>query len=150
MFKHLLLPADGTELSERAVEAGLELAKAIGAKVTAAHVVSYRHLSPFNFDGSVLAIDERVQKQVEECFQSMGEKCLEHVEAATKKAGIAFDRALSENDDVWKGILDMAEKKHCDLIVMTSHGRHGISAVVLGSETNKVLIHSKIPVLGYR
>jgi nucleotide-binding universal stress UspA family protein len=147
MFKHILIPTDGSEFSEKVVKDGMALAKAINAKITAVHAYpSFINISYGEFG----SIDGEVQEQLLESAKTEGNKYLDRLQAAAKSADVIFDRVLLENDDAWKGILDAAQKKGCDLILMAAHGRRGLSALVLGSETNKVLTHSKIPVLVYR
>lgn len=147
MFKHILMPTDGSEFSEKVIEDGMALAKALKAKVIGVHVypsfktISYGELGP---------IDGQVQEQMIESAKTEGSRYLDRLGAAADSAGVTFDRILLENDDAWKGIVEIAKKKNCDLIMMAAHGRRGLSALVLGSETNKVLTHSKIPVLVYR
>jgi nucleotide-binding universal stress UspA family protein len=147
MFKHILIPTDGSDFSEKVVKDGMALAKTINAKITGVHVypsfimISYGEFGP---------VDGELQKQMLESAKTEGDKYLDRLQAAAKSAGVAFDRVLLENDNAWKGILETAQKKGCDLVLMAAHGRRGLSALVLGSETNKVLTHSKIPVLVYR
>jgi len=147
MFKHILIPTDGSELSEKVVQDGMALAKAINAKITGVHIFPSHHISPYGEFGPP---DDVVEKQMRESAITQGNQYLDRIEAAAKSAGVGFERVLSENDDAWRGIIDAAQKKKCDLILMAAHGRRGLSALVLGSETNKVLTHSKIPVLVYR
>jgi nucleotide-binding universal stress UspA family protein len=147
MFKNILIPTDGSELSEKVVKDGVALAKVINAKITGVHIFPSHHISPY---GEFGPSDDVVQKQMRDAATAQGNEFLDRIEAAAQSAGVSFERVISEDDDAWRGIIDAAQKKKCDLIMMSAHGRRGLSALVLGSETNKVLTHSKIPVLVYR
>lgn len=147
MFKNILIPTDGSELSVKVVRDGAALAKLFGARITGVHVVPATYIIHY---GEMGPIDVRSEQELRELARVEGSKYLDRVEAAAKAAGVAFERVLAESDDAWRGILEAAKQKKCDLIVMAAHGRRGIAALVLGSETNKVLTHSTIPVLVYR
>lgn len=148
MFKNILIPSDGSELSEKAIENGVVLAKTLKAKVTGVHVLQIPYIPP---PGDAYGVfDPNLQLRIEEAAHAEAERILAHIEAEARKAGVPFERVLVEYVPPWKGILEAAEKHRCDLILMAAHGRRGILALVLGSETNKVLTHSKIPVLVYR
>ncbi len=147
MFKHILLPTDGSELSTKAVKAGIAFAKSVRAKVTGVHAFP---ATLAIYYGELAWVDEQLQQQMREASESEGNKYLDDVQAAAKSAEVEFRRVLVESDSPWKAIVDTAQSKGCDLIVMAAHGRRGMAALVLGSETNKVLTHSKIPVLVYR
>lgn len=147
MYRHILIPTDGSELSEKAVKAGVALARALDAKVTGLHIVP----SAFPiYYGEVAWVDPRLESKMRESARAEGEKYLMQVQAAAQSAHIPYERELLENDQPWKAIIDTAQAKGCDLILMAAHGRQGLAALVLGSETNKVLTHSRIPVLVYR
>jgi nucleotide-binding universal stress UspA family protein len=137
MYTNILLPTDGSELSGKAVEHGIALAKRIGAKVTVLTV-----LPPFH----TLTTDAQMIEDTPE----HGEKTLGAAAHAAQLAGIECKTVQVDHEHPYQAIVDTAKSKGCDLIVMASHGRHGISAIVLGSETVKVLTHCKIPVLVHR
>ena len=146
MFSHLLIPTDGSPLSDAAVKRGVELAKEMNAKVTGLHVAE-----PFR----VLSTESEVLKDTREEYYASARANAEQVLAAfetdAKSAGVsAFDRIFVVSDHPYQAIIDTARDKGCDLILMASHGRRGLQALLLGSETHKVLVHSKIPVLVYR
>ncbi len=145
MYTHILIPTDGSELAEKAVRHGIELAKRIGAKVTALTV-----LPPFHMLTTDTAMLEDTAPQYKIHMLDNAKKILGAVASAAKAAGVACDTLQAEHEHPYEGIIAAAKSKGCDLIVMASHGRHGISAIVLGSETVKVLTHSKIPVLVHR
>jgi nucleotide-binding universal stress UspA family protein len=145
MYRHILIATDGSALAERAVVHGLLLAKSVGAKVTAIIVEA-----PFN----VYNVPESKLREMPEAFAQHAEQIkqhagnvLNHVAEAAKAAGVPCDTLQVEHDHPYRAIITTAEDKGCDVIVMASHGRSGISAVLLGSVTNKVLTHTKIPVL---
>jgi nucleotide-binding universal stress UspA family protein len=130
---------------EKAVQHGIALAKRIGAKVTALTVLQPLHV--FTTDAQIIG-DKRAQ--YETLMQRQAEKILGAVGHAARAAGVPCETVHLEYEHPYQAIIDTAASKGCDLIVMASHGRRGISAVVLGSETVKVLTHSKIPVLVHR
>lgn len=148
MYRHILIPTDGSELAHKAVTYGLSLAKALGAKVTAVVVETPFHV----FDVYHRTTDDlpTAYRQHAEHVKAHAAKVLSGVAAEAAAAGVACDTVQAEQDHPHESIIAAAKDKGCDLIVMASHGRSGISAVVLGSVTNKVLTHSSIPVLVYR
>lgn len=148
MFKNILIPSDGSEHSDKAVKAGVSLAKALKAKVTGVHVLQIPYIPPPGDEYGVF--DPNLQLRIEEAAHAEAERTLHRIEKAAREAGVPFERVLLEQVPPWKGILEAAEKHRCDLIMMASHGRRGLVALVLGSETNKVLTHAKMPVLVYR
>ena len=145
MYKCILLPTDGTEFCERAIRHGIALAKLVGAKVVGVTVTQPLHsalprsLIPKNLAGVIHG----------ETVKAADEK-LAAVERIAREAGVQVEILRLSNDHPWEAIVQAAKDKRCDLIVMASHGRRGVSAVVLGSETQKVLTHSSIPVLVVR
>ena len=140
MYKHILIPTDGSESSERAAQAAVALAQAFRARLTGAHILP-RHLG--RIYGDLAWVDERRDMQMREVASGY----LDRIAAAAKGAGVAFEPVLQSGEPVWRAILQVAEDKGCDLIVMAAHGWRGIAALVLGSETSRVLIHAKVPVL---
>ncbi|HLK82434.1 MAG TPA: universal stress protein [Xanthobacteraceae bacterium] len=145
MYKHILIPTDGSELSRKAIEHGVALAKSINAKVTALTVTVPFHIFAIE-PGMVTDTPERY----EEHAADVAAKDLNVAKEAAKSAGINCDTMRVEHEQPYRAIVDAASQKVCDLIVMASHGRRGISAIVLGSETVKVLTHSAVPVLVVR
>ena len=124
MYRHILIPTDGSELSQRGVAHGLALAKSVGAKVTAIYVVE-----------PLLAVTGD--------FASV----LDRAEHAAREAGVFCETMQKENVQPDQAIVAAAEDKGCDLIVMSWHGRSGLSTLLIGSVTNKVLTYAKTPVL---
>jgi nucleotide-binding universal stress UspA family protein len=145
VFKNILIPTDGSDLAAKAVEQGVLFAKEIGAKITAVTVTE-----PFHMLSAKPSQLEYTPIEYKKHAESYANKVLGAVAAAAKSAGVACDMLHTEHEQVYQAIVEAAEARKCDLIVMASHGRRGVSAVVLGSETVKVLTHSKIPVLVYR
>ena len=145
MFKHILIPTDGSDLSRKAILYGVQLAKEAGAKVTGLTVAEPYHAA--NMDTVLIPVDEG---DYEEQSRLLSEKAMEHVKMAADAAGIKCETIREIHDQPYRAIIDAAHARGCDLIVMASHGRRGISALLLGSETVKVLTHSTIPVLVYR
>lgn len=147
MFKKILVPTDGSKLSQKAVKRAIELAKSTQAKLEALHVLPrFLHSHPGVFGAAEGATDTAYDREMKAHAQSLFTEIWEGAEAA----GVELEAVLVESNDVWKAIIAVATKKNCDLICMASHGRHGLSGIILGSETSKVLTHSKIPVLVIR
>jgi len=142
LFKNILVPTDGSDLAAKAVERGVLFAKEIGAKITAITVTEPSHLLSVELEYTPIEYKKYTEAQAE--------KVLGTVSAAAKSAGVTCETLHMEHEQIYQAIIDAAEARRCDLIVMASHGRRGVSAVVLGSETVKVLTHSKIPIRVYR
>ncbi len=148
MFMHILLPTDGSELSNAAVQDGIRLAKSIRAKVTGICVIPSENLS-FNEGMSREAYLELPLKRRTESMKS-AEANLSKIEKGAKESGVDCDVIVEISDQPYEAIINLAAQRGCDLILMASHGRRGIKALLVGSETQKVLTHSNIPVLVYR
>ena len=145
MFKNILVPTDGSDLAANAVEQAVLFAKEIGAKITALTVTE-----PFHLLSVAPSQLEYTPVEYKKHAQAHAEQVLGSVSAAAESAGVGCQTLHSEHEHVYQAIIEAAASRRCDLIVMASHGRRGVSAVVLGSETVKVLTHSKSPVLVYR
>jgi nucleotide-binding universal stress UspA family protein len=146
MFTRILLPTDGSELSQKAVGQAIELAKALGARITAVSVVPEYRLAYVDVGFAVpdvAAIEQRVQA----IDVKRADAILEMVRKKASSAGVECDVAAPVSDMPYLAIIEQARKSGCDVIVMASHGRRGLPGLLLGSETVKVLTHSKIPVL---
>ena len=139
MYRHILIPTDGSELAERGVTQGVALAKILGAAVSIIFVVE-----PFSdMSGRFLeAVATYAQLRREQAASA-----LNRVANAAKEAGVSCETIQVENGQPHQAIVAAAEDKGCDFIVMSSHGRSGLSMLLIGSVTNKVLTHAKIPVL---
>ena len=145
MFKHILIPTDGSDLSRKAILYGVQLAKESGAKVTGLTVTE-----PYQAAGMDTVFVPVDLGDYEEQSRILSEKAIDQVKMAAQAAGVSCETIREVNDRPYRAIIDVAQALGCDLIVMASHGRRGISALLLGSETAKVLTHSTIPVLVYR
>jgi nucleotide-binding universal stress UspA family protein len=145
LYKNILIPTDGSDLAAKAVEHGVLLAREIGAKVTAVTVSE-----PFHLISVAPSQIEYTRNEYKKHVDAEAARALGVVSTAAKQAGVACETLQVEHQHVYQAIIDAATSRGCDLIAMASHGRHGVAAVVLGSETVKVLTHSKIPVLVYR
>ncbi|MGY4474106.1 universal stress protein [Bradyrhizobium sp. USDA 3364] len=139
MYRHILIPTDGSELAEHGVTHGLALAKSLGAKVSVIFVVE-----PFSEIGGryreLLARFVEIRKEE-------ATRALDHAAQAAKSAGVPCETSQVESGQPHQAIIAAAEDKDCDLIVMSSHGRSGLSMLLIGSVTNKVLTQAKTPVL---
>jgi nucleotide-binding universal stress UspA family protein len=145
MYTNILIATDGSELAGKAVQHGIALARRIGAKATALTVSL-----PFHVLTTDARMIEDTASQYKTRMQQQAEQTLGAVAHAALTAGVACETVHVEHEHPYLAIIETAESKGCDLIVMASHGRRGISAIVLGSETGKVLTHCKIPVLVHR
>ena len=146
MFKNILIPTDGSEQSQRAVRTGVELAKLHGARVTGVHVIPDYHLL-IAYEG---AFDPVTEERIEEEAKARADTYLAFIREAAGEAGVQCSTVCETSDHPYDAILKTADTAACDLILMTSHGRKGLAAVLLGSETRKVLTHAKVPVLVVR
>lgn len=142
MHKHILIATDGSELSERAVHEGIDLAKAVGAKVTL--LTASPHLRVFETDSKRITSSSDTYKA--DC-EKRASADLAPGEKYAQSSGVKADSLHVFSDHPFQAIIDQATKGQCDLVVMASHGRKGVAGVLLGSETTKVLTHSKVPVL---
>lgn len=140
MYKNILIATDGSELASGAAEHGIALAKSIGAKVTVVTVTE-----PFYFYDANMPAD--LQPNYVQAAQRHTKALLSAVATKAKAVGVAWETVHVEKGPPYLSIIETAQAKKCDLIVMGSHGRSGLQALVLGSHTLKVLTHSKIPVL---
>jgi nucleotide-binding universal stress UspA family protein len=146
MFKHILMPTDGSAHSERAVERGIELAKLCGARVTGIHVVpDYRLLMAYES-----ALDVATQEKVEREAQERAVSFLDFVERTAEAAGVPCETIVATNHHPYDAIVDAANERGCDLIVMTSRCRKGLGAMLMGNESSRVLHRASIPVLTFR
>ena len=145
MFKHILLPTDGSERSEAAIQKGIQFAKSINAKVTGFHVIL-----PFHVFTTQTKMLEDTKEQYERESKAQAEQFLSVIKKTAEKAGVSCDTDYVTSNHPYEMIINAAEKKGCDLIMMASHGRRGVQGLLIGSETQKVLTHTKIPVLVFR
>ena len=142
LFRHLLLPIDGSDLSLRAFSMGLELAKTFDAKVLALHVVP-----PFNSFAYMTELLAATELSFSQQAVQTASHYLDEAKALAKAAQVPCECHYAFGERPHQAILDAVNEHHCDLIVMATHGWHGLNRLMLGSETQKVLLQSKIPVL---
>ncbi len=145
MYKNFLIPTDGSQLSEVAIYKGIQLAKTVNAKVTGLYVMPEFHVLTYKTE-----MLEDTKEQFLKDSKLHAEKYLSVIERIGKELDVATDVLSVTNDHIYEAIVQTAIDRQCDLITMASHGRSGIKAIILGSQTQKVLIHSKIPVLVFR
>ena len=145
MFKHILLPTDGSNLSQVAIQKGVQFAKSMKAKITGISVMPEQKYYLYQTDIIVQVKEETIKHHKLQAHRN-----LSVIEKAAQDAGVPCETLCEISDHPYETIIKIAEKRGCDLIMMASHGRKGIGALLLGSETQKVLTHSKIPVLVFR
>lgn len=148
MFQHILIATDGSKLAAKAVKCGVALAKSVGAKVTTFYA-GPEYSTPVYAEGAMyggtLSRAEFRKRQ-----QAFADELLAGAAKVATGAGVDAQTVYVENNSPYEAIIAAANKRKCDLIVMASHGRKGLAGVLLGSETQKVLTHSKVPVLVVR
>lgn len=145
MYKHILVATDGSKLSTKAIRTAARLARDLGARLTGAYVTP-AYVQAFYGEGA-LYVPPMSSARYKQLTAKEARKALALVEIEAQAESVPYGTAHVTNNVIWEGILKTAKAKKCDLIVMASHGRRGLAALVLGSETNKVLTHSKVPVL---
>jgi nucleotide-binding universal stress UspA family protein len=148
-YKHIMLPVDGSEPSRKAEKECIAFAKSIGAKVTTIHVVSHFHLH-FQPWATPKSLHTKIEREHEEEARELAQKMISEIVTRAKEKGVVCDGLVVVGDHPYEEIINSAGNRKCDLIMMASHGRRGLDAVLLGSETVKVLTHSRIPVLVVR
>ena len=146
MFKHILIPTDGSKLSEAALRAGLQLAREQDSEVTVLYVVPDYSALMYASEGMVTYNPSELRKDAEKT----ADKVLQAVQDMAKAEGVESKTARTMNFSVHQAIIQQAKDSDCDLICMASHGRKGIAGILLGSETQRVLVNSGIPVLVHR
>ncbi len=145
MYEHLLVPVDGSELSERAMTHSIGLAKMLGASITG--LTAEPPLPVLVVEQAAVAYDVETFQEHEKRCEAHAREILEAFAAKARAAGVHFDGQFVITDNVQQAIVDVASKQNCDLIVMATHGRHGLDAMIHGSLTKSVLSHSKLPLL---
>jgi nucleotide-binding universal stress UspA family protein len=145
MFRHILVPTDGSRLSDVAVQKAIEIAKESDARLTAIHVGTPFHVITINSEALTDTRDA-----YERHMKEKGREILSAVEKAAEQKGVRCAGRFEVSEQPYEAIINAAAETGCDLIVMASHGRRGVKGLLLGSETQKVLTHSSVPVLVYR
>lgn len=145
MYKHILLPVDGSEFGMGAIPYAVKFAKAVGARLTAILVTApYEAIAV----GEIAAY--LTEEQYRERASANATEILNKVKSAADAAGVPVTTYHAQHNHPWEAIIETAKEKGCDLILMASHGRRGLAGVLLGSETKKVLTHTNLPVLVWR
>jgi nucleotide-binding universal stress UspA family protein len=147
MFKRILVPTDGSALSRKAARAAVAFAKAVGARVTAYHGME-TNLPYLAGDGAI--IDATLIETIEKAARQRGEKYVADVAKMARTSGVRCESYVTRPATPYQGIIDAAKRKKCDAIFIASHGRGGVASLILGSVTQSVLAHSRIPVVVYR
>ena len=142
MYKHILLPTDGSRITQNAIAEGIALAKSIGARVTGIHVTAPFHVFTAN---PLMMADTENEYDAE--TETISADVLSVIEKLAREKQVVFKGVHARGERPWEEIIKTADAEGCDLIMMASHGRTGVAGVLIGSETQKVLTHSKIPVL---
>jgi len=158
MYKNILIPTDGVRTCESAISHGVELAKAIGAKVTALHITP--KLSPHEileiYHPSMIAADgdavraQAAMEHVEQLHKDVADRSLSAIEKIAKEMGVPCQVVYLTGKSPSDGIMETAKNKKCDLIFMSTHGALGLSGAIFGTVTTKVLSHATVPVLVQR
>ena len=148
MYRHLLVPTDGSELSQQAVGAAVAMARETGASITFFHVQpSFYGRPDVALYGEGLVLDPLLSEQFRKANADFAASILDQAKQEAHQQGVLADSDTCVNPVIYEAILDAASEHHCDLILMASHGRRGLAGLVLGSETQRVLTHANIPVL---
>jgi nucleotide-binding universal stress UspA family protein len=147
MFKHILIPTDGSPVSTKAVKAGIALAKEHGARVTGYHAVEP---VPMHLYGEGYVADKEMVEEFDRRRRAAAKKHIDALAREAQKAGVAFEPVVQTSARPYDGIVEAATKRKCDLILMSSHGHRGLDRLMLGSVADKVIQRSKVPVLVYR
>jgi nucleotide-binding universal stress UspA family protein len=145
MYKHILVPTDGSKLSAKAIRTATSLAKVCKAKLTGIYVIP-PYAPPVYSEAAALGMPVS-RRDFLESMEKTARKALAVVEIESQTAGVESSTVYVTGEQPWQAIIRVARSKRCDAIVMASHGRRGLAGVLLGSETVKVLTHSKVPVL---
>jgi nucleotide-binding universal stress UspA family protein len=145
MFKHLLIPTDGSAASEHAMRRALALAREGNSQVTGLHVISPFHLASYEVD-----MIEETRASYEANVRARARKYLDAIERCAAEMSVSVRTRIVVADHPYEAIIAVAVEAGCDLIVMASHGERGTKGVLLGGETQKVLTHSTLPVLVLR
>lgn len=147
MFKHILIPTDGSRLAAKAIKAGVAMAKEMGAKVTG---YCAQEPVPTHLYGEGYVADKQMIDEFERRAREHAETSVAEIAAAAKARGVPFTALITKSSIPSRGIIEAAQRRKCDVIFMASHGHRGLAGLLLGSVTQEVLTHSEIPVLVFR
>lgn len=145
MYKRILIATDGSPLSQNAIANGVAIARATGATVIGFHARAAK--LPAYYGEAAVMLPPEVDTALDKESMAIAERCLAEIGAAAKQASVPFKPVHYPSASPADAILETAEKERCDLIVMASHGRKGLSRMLLGSETIKVVTHARVPVM---
>lgn len=148
MFTHILIPTDGSPVARKAVKAGIALAKQLGARVCGVYVVET--LQPHIYGEGYLIRNRGIVRTYEKSAREVAGREIKSVADVAAAAGVPFSGVVTVGETPYRAIVDTAKKQKCDAIFMASHGRDAVASLLLGSVAQKVLAHSKLPVLVYR
>ncbi len=149
MYRNILVPTDGSRLAAKGVKAGVKLANALGAKVTGAYVIA-PYTPPMYGEAAMYYVPGITAADYRKIMEKQAKKALALIEIEAQAARVPCATQFITATKPWEGILRIARARKCDAIAMASHGRSGLGGLLLGSETSRVLAHSKIPVLVFR
>ena len=141
MFKRILVPTDGSDITQKSVQTAVQLAKSVGAEI---HTLCVKEPFPY---GAISEMQPTPPQEFYDAQERIALNRVKEVVAAADQAGLDCQAFTVEAQHPWEAIVDHAKAQSCDLIVMASHGRRGVSALLLGSETTRVLVHCDVPVL---
>jgi nucleotide-binding universal stress UspA family protein len=151
MYRHLLVPTDGSELSEETIREAVGFAHEIGASITFFHALANLAMPPHgSIYGDPVLLDPALVEQFTRAERAYADSLLARARSLAEEAGVSCDTDIGEHPVVHEGIIEAATRHGCDLIFMASHGRRGLSGLLLGSETQRVLTRTSLPVLVYR
>jgi nucleotide-binding universal stress UspA family protein len=147
MYKHILVPTDGSPLSLDAVRHAVSFARETGARITFFCAIQP---VPKMYYGMGAIFDSQLPAKFQEIMHGTAQDILDTAEKLAREAGVEYNKVMLVSEEPYEAIIEAANRNECDLIFMASHGRRGVSGLLLGSETQKVLTHSMIPVLVHR
>ena len=148
MFRHILIPTDGSKLARKGIRAGVRLAKALGARVSGVYVMLPTRAR--GYDDTAIFYAGVSARGWRHSFDAAAKRMLAQIEAEARAAKVPCSTLIVHYREPWKGILAAAHRRKCDAIAIASHGRGGLGGLLLGSEAQQVLARSRIPVLVVR
>ena len=148
MYTNILVPTDGGPLSRKAMAAAIKLAQQQNARITSVHATPA--FVPVMYDGIAPPPELISPAEHKKAMARFAAKVLGAMEKMCQSAGVPWEGVHVPDAEPFQAVIDTARRKRCDLVLMASHGRRGVAGLLLGSETQKVLTHSKVPVLVYR
>ncbi|HET7363575.1 MAG TPA: universal stress protein [Burkholderiales bacterium] len=147
MFKRILIPTDGSPVATKAIKAGVALAKEMGASVTGYYAIEP---PPTHVYGEGYLADRKLVAELERRSRDVAQRAVDEVSDAARAVGVPCDTVVDKAVVPYKGIIQAAEERKCDAVFMASHGHRGLTGLLIGSVTQQVLTHSKVPVLVFR